>query len=314
VGEITYRGQAGTESLVELRVIPLDGAPRRPGARLVVLLDVTEERRQEQRVITLTEELTDKERSRSLLLDRVIMTAEMERTRMASQVNEGVMQRLSALCLRLDSIIGLPESRGYDLSDRLRFLSDVRIELAEMVADLRSLMATLRPPVLDERGVGPALAALARRLGDESGIQITTHVDPVGKLDDAVESLVYRAAQECVTNAVLHKGSRAIDIRLTTEDADLLLSVSDDGAAFDPADVTPQNLTAKGHVGLASIIERVELAAGTVVVESADSRGTRFTIRLPRRSARREDREEDMMAAHTTGVRIDDQGAGGVMS
>lgn len=300
-GETSHLGPDGGERLFEIRVIPLEGGSGRSGTRLVVLLDVTEARQQERRVMALTQELADKERSRSLLLDRVIMTAEAERTRMATQVNEGVMQRLSALCLRLDTIIGLPESRGYGLSDRLRFLSDVRIELAEMVADLRSLMATLRPPILDERGVGPALTALARRLADESGLRITTEIGAVGKLDDAVGSLVYRAAQECVTNALLHAGPRTIDIRLVGEDADLILSVCDDGNAVDPADVTPQKLTAKGHVGLASIIERVELAAGSVVVDSADDRGTRFTVRLPRQSSRREGAKEDTMTAHTMG-------------
>lgn len=311
-GETSHVGPDGDERLFETRVIPLEGERTRSGARLVVLLDVTEARHQERRVMALTQELMDKERSRSLLLDRVIMTAEAERTRMATQVNEGVMQRLSALCLRLDTIIGLPESRGYDMSDRLRFLSEVRIELAETVADLRSLMATLRPPVLDERGVGPALTALARRLADESGLRITTEIGAVGKLDDSVENLVYRAAQECVTKAVLHGGPRTIEIRLVREDADLILSVCDDGDAVDPADVTPQKLTAKGHVGLASIIERVELAAGTVVVDSADARGTRFTVRLPRRSSRREGAKEDIMTAHTMGSsRAGDADGGG---
>ncbi|MCC7077658.1 MAG: PAS domain-containing protein [Acidimicrobiia bacterium] len=284
-GELVL-GEGETEERFEVRVIPLGADAAGRSVRLVVLLDVTESREQERRIVDLTRELAEKERSRSLLLDRVITTAEAERMRMARQVNEGVVQRLSALCLRLDTLIGAA-SAGESGWDHLRLVSDLRVDLAEIIAGLRSLMATLRPPVLDERGVGPALTALTRRLADESGLRVTTDIGVVGSLEDSVENLLYRAVQEALSNVLIHAHARTLHVSLAEDEGDVVLCVTDDGVGVDPSAMHLSRLTSEGHIGLASIIERVELAQGTVEVARGPDGGTRVHIRMPRWPARR---------------------------
>ena len=155
----------------------------------------------------------------------------------------------------------------------------MRKELADEADALRALMSGLRPPVLEERGLMPALREAVTRFGVEQGVE----TDLVGTLprpmSSDLETLAYRVVQEALTNAAKHARAGRVVVSVETTATSLRVEVEDDGRGFDSA--MTREFLRQGRVGLASMRERVELANGTFVIRSSPGRGTSIVATLP---------------------------------
>jgi signal transduction histidine kinase len=149
-------------------------------------------------------------------------------------------------------------------------IEDIELE----IENLRGIISDLRPSLLDDIGLLPAVEALVDRRG-EGGLAITASlvVPDSQPLDPELETAVYRLVQEALTNVVKHAGAQTASVRIEADGNRLTVEVKDDGRGFDP------DAHSDGF-GLAGIRERVYLARGSLEVKSG-SRGTTLRAQLP---------------------------------
>lgn len=192
---------------------------------------------------------------------------EAERRRIARELHDEVGQILTGLKLALD----MADRREQSLSEAKALVND-------LMARVRNLSLDLRPAMLDDLGLAPALLWLIERWTRSSGVQVDFRH---GGLDDRrfpaeVETAAYRTVQEALTNCARHAEARRVTVRVVASDDVLTVSVEDDGKGFNP-DAVPAG-TSSGVVGMR---ERASLLGGTFTLESTFGTGTRLTAELP---------------------------------
>jgi two-component system sensor histidine kinase UhpB len=174
--------------------------------------------------------------------------------------------------------LALQEASG-GLSPRARLrLEKVRAPLDEIEKHLRRLSHELRPTVLDDLGLVPALEFLAQGVGARNGVAIKVE-GPRTRLPSPVEIALYRVAQEALRNATKHARAKRVDIRLAVESNGVNCSIRDDGRGFDVAAV----LDRRGDrgLGLIGMRERLNAVGGQFSIHSAPGRGTEIRIVVP---------------------------------
>ena len=154
-------------------------------------------------------------------------------------------------------------------------------QIEHEIENLRAIITELRPAALDELGLRTAIEGLLDRHREQSGFQIDSELALPGpsagaeRLDEDLETTVYRLVQEALTNVAKHAGANRVRVTVRESEGELLVEVQDDGAGFDP--------DAGSHgFGLAGMHERVGLADGTLSVDSGEQ-GTLVRACLPAR-------------------------------
>jgi signal transduction histidine kinase len=216
---------------------------------------------------------------RKRLLDRTVQAREEERIRLAAELHDGPIQRLTAIGYQLEEA-SLTLGRGDDRRART-LMTSVQRGLRGEVDQLRGLMATLRPPVLDERGLTLALADELDSFERRTGIACTLKSEHDTRLEPEIETVLYRVVQEALTNVAKHAKARKVSVSLGADDDRVDMQVQDDGVGFDAEQAS--GMVGSGHFGLAGMRERVELAAGTYHLRSTPGSGTLIHVRVPRR-------------------------------
>ena len=133
------------------------------------------------------------------------------------------------------------------------------------IARLREAMMALHPVTLEEGGFEQALGAVARQAARQGGFEVATEIDR--EAIDANDELLLAVARELLTNAALHSGATAVSVSLTREGDQVGLTVSDNGRGFPPE--RRAEALAEGHIGLASVAQRMRAAGGTLEVSSS---------------------------------------------
>lgn len=226
------------------------------------------------------DELEAAQAERARLLARTVEVAEDERSRVAIELHDGPIQRLTVAALSFDRL-ELRLAHG-DLDGAAEIAREVRAQLVGEMAALRQLMSELRPPVIDERGLAAALSDCAHEVlrGTGAGFELSYGLDGM-RLTGELETVVYRVAREALVNAARH--SRATRVTLTLEPAGndaLRLRVADDGCGFEPAGV-PERPWA--HLGVVGMRERIESVEGSFALTSVPGAGTTVEATLPLR-------------------------------
>ena len=205
-------------------------------------------------------------------LRRSLAAAEAERGRWARELHDETLQALGALKVLLSSATRL------DDVDAMRAAMRQAVDqLSGDIQSLRSMIAELRPPALDELGLAPALTSLAQRTSTTTGLEVRADVDLAGepRLTPEVETTVYRIVQEALTNVAKHANAATVELSVRCAEHAVLIAVSDDGVGFDPAG------DPDGGFGLTGMRERVDLAGGELSVVPGSSAGTVVRARLP---------------------------------
>jgi len=205
----------------------------------------------------------------------LLRAAEVERGRIARELHDEAGQVLTAIKLELAEVERTLAGAGIgsEAVDRARDLAGRALE------SIRATARGLRPAVLDDLGLVPAMRALAEDFAGRTGIAVNLDA-PVPSMRPApeVEVALYRVFQEALTNVARHAAATRVDARLAPDRGELLLVVQDDGRGL-PARGGADPDT--GHAGLAGMRERVVGAGGRLVVTSAPGRGVRLEARLP---------------------------------
>jgi signal transduction histidine kinase len=210
-------------------------------------------------------------------LRKSIEASEDERVRWARELHDETLQDVGALRVGLTTAL-----QTANADDALRPAVEQAVErLGEIGGALRGLIADLRPAVLDQLGVGPALEAMVQRLADQDALTVDLQLDLAyeqGRSEDrlapALEVTLYRVVQEALNNVIKHAGTERAEVRIAESGGDVELEVRDEGAGFDPSAVTT-------GFGLTGLRERVEQLGGTVEIASGPARGTVVQARVP---------------------------------
>lgn len=225
----------------------------------------------------LYQALQQREERLSLLVASVIGAQEQERRRIAADIHDGFLQDLSAVFLKAETA-KMQIDRGHP-DQALETIADIKHMIQDEVGSLRDYIFDVRPPSLDEIGLGPTIKAMLEKAASENGLlsQFERPAD-LPRLPEAIESILYRTAQEAIRNTVKHAKGTRIDVQLDLTPGFVSLLVSDDGRGIPPEYLDSTG----GHFGIETMRERVELAGGTFSIDTP-SRGTvvRATIPLP---------------------------------
>jgi PAS domain S-box-containing protein len=251
--------------------------PTTPPGKLLMIRDVTASKTAEQTIRTLLQFLQDRDEDRTRLLQRTNAAIEAERNRIARDLHDGPIQGISATSLSLEAVKLMMESG--DVSEALETLRKICGELGEEAMNLRRIMSDLRPPVLEERGLIPAVRELCDRWRRELDIPVSVMADPHSEVPDDVETLAYRVVQEALSNVAKHGAATKVEVRIEVRSGTLRVEVRDDGRGFDPENA--REFLRLGKVGLASMRERAELSGGTLTIKSSPGAGTVVMAMLP---------------------------------
>lgn len=206
---------------------------------------------------------------------RVLAAQETERRRVAHELHDELGQYLTAIKINLQTSQALSEVSATERNE-----GNIKI-VEDAIHQVRRLAAALRPSVLDDLGLVPALNWMAEQNAARGQIAIRcdSQIADVRLLPE-IETACFRIAQEALTNILRHAACREVDIRLELRQDSLLLTIQDDGRGFDVS-ATLQRARGGNSLGLLGMQERASLIGGALNLESSPGSGSRLTLECP---------------------------------
>ena len=217
-------------------------------------------------------ERIEAERRRSGRL--VLRAQEEERRRVARDLHDEVNQALTAVLLRLEAV---SQSAPPELDDDVR---EAKVLASRAMDELLGLARQLRPAALDDLGLAAALDSQVRRFSEQTGIEAELKtIGPPDRLSDDAELVIYRIAQEALSNVARHAGAERVGVELHSLGDGVELRVRDDGRGFDAAAANNGSGDGRG-LGLEGMAERARLVGGELEVASGPGEGTTVRVRV----------------------------------
>lgn len=219
-----------------------------------------------------------------LLSRRVLSAQEDERKRISRELHDVVAQMLTGIHVRLATLKVEAAAHNKSFS---RKISHTQRLVEKSVDVVHRFALELRPAVLDDLGLIPALQAFMKRLAKETGLRasLTAFPGPDG-LSSAQRTALYRVAQEALTNVVRHAQAGRVDVSLRRLPDAMWMQIRDDGRSFD-VERTWRGRKSRS-LGLIGMRERVEMLGGSLSIDSAPGRGTTLQAQIPHLKGPRE--------------------------
>jgi PAS domain S-box-containing protein len=205
-----------------------------------------------------------------LLSRSLVAVQEAERRHLGRELHDQIGQTLTGLKFLLESSRGAGPAAAEERLGRAQEL------VQRLFEEVRTLSLELRPPMLDDAGLLPALVSLIDRFKSQTSLEVTFQHGSIHRFEGETEVAAFRIVQEALTNAARHSRARRVTVRLWTADSALLVQIDDDGVGFDV------DASAEKGAGLSSMRERASLVGGRLVIESSPS-GTSINVELPMR-------------------------------
>jgi PAS domain S-box-containing protein len=223
----------------------------------------------------VAQSIANEEAHRREIIVAMLQAEEAERGRIATSLHDDTIQVMTASLIAIDRVLKRADVEE-SLSDSLR---NARTTIEQATERTRRLTFELRPAVLHEQGMAPAISAMVAQVAEEMGARAAVNV-PRRRFDWSVEELVYRTVQEAVANVRKHSEASNIVVTVAHRRDRLTATVADDGKGFDLSEAAsrPDRLL---HIGLETMVERVRMAGGSVDVDSAPGSGTRVSFDVP---------------------------------
>jgi signal transduction histidine kinase len=202
------------------------------------------------------------------------------RRELARNLHDGPTQAVSALAMRLNFIQMLLKKEGLTEKafDELSKMEQIALRTTK---EIRQMLFTLRPIVLETQGLSAALKQFADRLSDLHNLNISLDVDTYdGQLSTEKEGLIFTIIEEAAGNARKYAGKSEIEIRLGATDNRVVAEVVDHGPGFDVAAVKA-SYDQRGSLGLVNMEERAQMIGGTCQISSVKGKGTTVRIEAP---------------------------------
>jgi PAS domain S-box-containing protein len=231
-------------------------------AMLAGLLDITKRKAYEEQL-----------RNERRLLRRLLDLNERDRQLIAYEIHDGIVQDMTGTLMFLEAakhaVPAEIKGAGENLEQCVRLLRG-------SIREARRLIDGLRPPVLDEAGLVPAIENLAVEMAQTAKLAVSvSHNVRFDRIAPTLEMAIFRIVQEGLNNVWQHSGADEADVTMVQESEQIRITIRDEGAGFDPKKVR------KKRYGLAGVRERARLLGGTARIESTPGAGTRIHVVLP---------------------------------
>jgi PAS domain S-box-containing protein len=236
---------------------------------VVTFQDITERKKTEQALHDYADRLR-------ALSRQLLEVQEVERRHLARELHDEIGQTLTALKLNLQAVSkACPPDQPLPPA-----LEDSLAVVDQAITEVRNLSLDLRPSLLDDLGLAPALRWYVQRQAQRGGLTVQLDTDLDERLPPELETACFRVVQEALTNVLRHASARHVTVTLRRHDGGLGLGVQDDGVGFDVAAARLRAARGAG-LGLLGMQERVQLLGGTIEFCSAPGQGTQIGIRFP---------------------------------
>ncbi|MBA3534138.1 MAG: sensor histidine kinase [Ardenticatenales bacterium] len=202
---------------------------------------------------------------------------EEARHQLARDLHDGPVQRVAAIAMQLEFIKALLQRQPDRALGELEQLQEVAKQAAQ---EMRTMLFTLRPVVLESEGLTAAMDTLVKRLREQDRLKISFEHDPLPRLDSKVEEVAFAILQEAIGNAKKYSGGAPIHVRLIKGQSMVVGQVEDEGPGFDLKAVTASYGT-RASLGLLNMQERAAMVGGQLKIDTAPGRGTVVSVAVP---------------------------------
>jgi len=209
------------------------------------------------------------------LAQQVVESQEHERARLSRELHDGISQMMVSVKLLLESALARLEHASHPqlrVPSAESALGTALTRLSHVLREVRRISHALRPSMLDDLGLAAALEQLTRELGEETGIDMRVETDAASRaavLPAAINTALFRIAQEALTNIVRHAQAAHVVLSFSVAERAVSLTIADDGRGFD---IERVHADARGGIGLRNMRERLDALAGTLTIASQPGR------------------------------------------
>jgi PAS domain S-box-containing protein len=269
-----HRRKNGSTYPVEVNLQLFSAAS--PPVFVAIILDITERKLAEAERNLLHKRLQESHDQLRVLARRLLEVQEEERRLLARELHDEIGQQMTAIKLNLQ----LLQTSADPARAATRFKDSVGI-VDHLLTLVRARSLNLRPPLLDELGLGPALESFVRIQTRRAGLALDLAIEPnAPRLPAPLEIAAFRVVQESLTNVIRHAQATRVAVAMQHTRESVALTVRDDGRGFD---MQAMQVRAKAgeHAGLMGLRERVNLFNGDFAIESAPGRGTEVRVTFP---------------------------------
>ncbi len=207
---------------------------------------------------------------------QILRAQEEERKRIARELHDETSQALTSLMIALEVATDrLPEGAD-QATEQLRRAKGI---VARTLEEVKRVTVELRPTVLDDLGLAPAIRWYVKHYVEPAGLAVSLDIQGLeGRLEAELETAVFRVVQEALTNALRHAHASRVGVELLAENGTLRATIRDDGRGFDPARATGDGDRGLGLVGMR---ERASLVGGELAITSSPGAGTQVELVAP---------------------------------
>jgi PAS domain S-box-containing protein len=232
------------------------------------------------RTFTIARDVTERrqvEAQRQALLNRLVTVQEEERRQIASDIHDDSIQTMFAVKMRLHLLRA-------EITDQKHLAMLVQLDQAidEAITRLRRLLFDLRPVALDQEGLVAAMRVYLDQMRVESGIGYQLDASLETEPDPEVRAIIYRVGQEALANVRKHAQATRVMVSVSERDGGVRVRIKDDGRGFSAQEMSRPR---PGHLGIAAMRERAEMAGGSLEVSSSPGRGAEVEYWIPRSTA-----------------------------
>src|SRR3954447_18951127 len=214
------------------------------------------------------------QREREALLQRALDAAQNERSRIAADLHDGAVQDLAGVSFTLAAAADCLERNGE--GETAGLVDQAARDTRRSVRELRTLLVDLYPPSLHRQGLAAALSDLLALLASR-GMKVDLQADPVMRLPENAERVLFRAAQEGLRNVVKHADAEAVQVRVDRVDGKVALIINDDGRGLGPDGAEGGD----GHLGLQVVRDLARDTGGAFEIDNRPEGGAAFRFEVP---------------------------------
>ena len=263
--EMVLRKKNGERLAVAASSTVMEAKHDRPVCTVMAIRDISKQKRRA------------KEHLSQRLSNKLMQALEDERKRISKELHDGIGQSLFGIQMTLNLLKDRFEQLG--LEEYYRNLYDMTTQTLE---DVRHICTELRPSILDDLGLVPAIRSYVKRMQSSVPFEVTFKYNANVRLDPHIETALFRIFQEGLSNAVKYSEAEQFTVDLSCGENGVTLTIEDDGKGFLPEEIGENGC----GLGLLGMKERVAQLNGCIEIDSEIGRGTRIHVALPERGLR----------------------------
>ena len=210
---------------------------------------------------------------------QILLAQEEERKHISRELHDDISQILTGINVRLAALKLEATSNTGNLKKKI---SNTQRLVEKSVAAVHRFARELRPAMLDDLGLIPALLAFVKEFGKRTGLQIRFKAMTAGKIEqlsNVKRTVLYRVAQEALTNITKHAQATLVNMFIQIRDDTICMGIEDDGKSFDVKNALSARRTKR--LGILGMRERVEMVGGTFTIKSRPGKGTSVEVQIP---------------------------------